>query len=94
MAIDTRDKRASTVNLLLPFGRVAPVPDGTLDAGDRQQVSGLYRGIAAGEPVISIEIGDAPAARTLVVFRDDRELVVDEPARELVVAADAREFVA
>jgi hypothetical protein len=25
-AIDTRDKRASVINLLLPFGRVLPTP--------------------------------------------------------------------
>jgi hypothetical protein len=48
MAIDTRDKRASCLMLALPFGRVFPVPDGTLAEGaDRTHLSLLYRGITA-----------------------------------------------
>lgn len=49
MAIDTRDKRASTLNF---NGCVMalPNPDGTIDQGDRQHVSRLYRGIAAAAP--------------------------------------------
>jgi len=41
MAIDTAAKRASAIGLL------PPLPDGTIDQGDRQQASGLYRGITA-----------------------------------------------
>lgn len=43
MAIDTRNKRASTIGLALPFVSVAPNPDGSLaDAADRRQMSWLY----------------------------------------------------
>lgn len=45
MAIDTRDKRASAIGL--PTFWIAPIPDGTIDAADRLQIAGLYRGIAA-----------------------------------------------
>jgi hypothetical protein len=43
MAIDTRNKRASAVNVALPFGRVAPDPDASLAvAPDRQQMGYVY----------------------------------------------------
>lgn len=43
MALDTRDKRASMINVALPFGRVFPNPDGSLNiVSDRQQISMLY----------------------------------------------------
>lgn len=47
MAIDTRDKRASALGRGLRFLAIFPAPDGTIDAGDRLQIVGLYRGIAA-----------------------------------------------
>jgi len=49
MAVDTKDKRASATGL--PWMPIMPAPGGTLDAQDRQQVSGIYRGIAAGSGV-------------------------------------------
>jgi hypothetical protein len=50
MAVDTRNKRASCVNVALPFGRVFASPDGTLDESDRRQMGGCYAGIEAAEP--------------------------------------------
>ena len=48
MALDTADKRASALLWGLPFGRLFPTPDAAAeDAGDRQQLVGLYRGILA-----------------------------------------------
>lgn len=47
MALDTADKRASALACGLDARAVRPIPDGSLNGGDRQQVSGLYRGIAA-----------------------------------------------
>lgn len=48
MAIDTADKRASCYMIALPFGRVFPAPDGSLNtANDRSHMSYLYRGITA-----------------------------------------------
>ena len=45
MAVDTRNKRASCLCLALPFGRVLPNPDGTVDEEDQQQHNFLYSGI-------------------------------------------------
>lgn len=55
MAIDTRDKRSSAVNITLPWRGLYPAPDGALDQADRQHVALLYRGISAAA-------GGAPAA--------------------------------
>ncbi len=46
MAIDTEDKRRSAGM------QVLPVPDATIDQGDRQHVSRIYRGILAGVLVL------------------------------------------
>lgn len=44
MAIDTKNKRFSCVNIALPFGRILPYPDGNLNVmQDRQQMALLYR---------------------------------------------------
>lgn len=43
MAIDTEDKRRSVVQII-------PIPDNLINAGDREQVAGLYRGISASPP--------------------------------------------
>lgn len=56
MAIDTATKRRSAVaTRRLPwFRRFLPAPDGTISAGDRQQLAFVYQGISAGAPVITI----------------------------------------
>lgn len=58
--MNTANKRASSINVGLPFGRVLPIPDGTIAAADRASTarsyyvaasaafSGLIRGIARG----------------------------------------------
>ena len=38
MALDTRSKRLSVIMLGLPFRPHLPIPDGTLDQGDRQHL--------------------------------------------------------
>ena len=49
MAIDSRIKRESA----LFFGRHHTIhPDGVIDAGDRQDILGFYRGILAPEPTV------------------------------------------
>jgi hypothetical protein len=52
MPIDSEAKRRSVPRWItgLPGMSQAPIPDGALDAGDRQQIAGVYRGIAAGAP--------------------------------------------
>lgn len=54
MAVDTRDKRFSMINLCLPFGRNLPAPDGTIDAEDRPFFLLLYVGILLGVPVAPV----------------------------------------
>jgi hypothetical protein len=48
MAIDSRNKRASSLFVGLPFGRVYPLPDGAITAADFEQESYLYSGIPSG----------------------------------------------
>lgn len=49
MPIDTADKRASAIHVRLPWRGLLPFPDAAVEnQADRQQVSGLYRGILAG----------------------------------------------
>jgi hypothetical protein len=47
MAVDSRDKRGSTLLLALQFARIWPNPDGSLVGDDRQHLGYLYRGISA-----------------------------------------------
>jgi hypothetical protein len=46
MAVDTRNKRASVVNVSLPWRGIWPTPDGTIDRQDRSEALGLYDGIS------------------------------------------------
>jgi hypothetical protein len=61
MAVDTRNKRASAINLMLPWRGQLPAPDGSIDISDRAQLVYLYAGIDAEE----IEV---PAGRVTVTF--------------------------
>lgn len=59
MGIDTVAKRQSALGqrwARLPFGRrfSQPIPDGTIDQGDRQTSGFVYGGILAGELIIAI----------------------------------------
>ena len=49
MAVDTPAKRSSMLNWACGLSfNLLPIPDGSYDAGDRQHLLGLYRGIAFG----------------------------------------------
>jgi len=50
MAVDDESKRKSVPRgpTGVPGTAPGPTPDGTIDAGDRQHIAGVYRGIAAG----------------------------------------------
>jgi hypothetical protein len=50
MAIDTRNKRHSAINVGLPYRGVLPNPDAAITAPDRLTVAFLYNGIAADAP--------------------------------------------
>ena len=48
--LDTRSKRASSVNVLKPYAADLILPDGTIDQGDRQHSAWAYSGILAAAP--------------------------------------------
>lgn len=50
--LDSRSKRAASVQLLKPYALDLPLPDGTIDAADRQHAAWDYSGIAA-----SVDLG-------------------------------------
>lgn len=54
MSLDTREARASACFVGLPWRGQLPAPDGGLDAGDRQQAGGYYRGILALHPGVEL----------------------------------------
>lgn len=47
MAIDTRVKRSSAINVGSPWRSMLPEPDGAIGQGDRQATAYLYSGILA-----------------------------------------------
>ena len=51
MALDTRSKRASSVQVLMPYIIASVMPDGTLNQGDRQHIALSYSGILSGNVV-------------------------------------------
>jgi len=53
LAVDTRDKRASAIHIGLPWRGLLPLPDGTVDQGDRVQAGLFYRALIA-EPAAPI----------------------------------------
>ena len=55
MAVDTETKRRSTAGMTIMALAIAPFPDGTVGAVDREHINGIYAGIS-------------PAARSLQKF--------------------------
>lgn len=55
MAVDTALKRASAINVSSPWRGILPLPDGSVDAEDRQVVPFHYSGILADDsgPVVA-----------------------------------------
>lgn len=51
MALDTAAKRFSMLGVCDSISASLPMPDGTLDAGDRAQFLSLYRGDDAEAPI-------------------------------------------
>lgn len=47
MAVDSRDKRSSAINVSSPWRGMLPLPDGTVDQADRQHAPFVYAGISA-----------------------------------------------
>jgi len=55
--LDTRSKRASSVNFFTPYALDLVLPDGTIDQGDRQHIVWDYSGVLAQVITPSIIIG-------------------------------------
>lgn len=53
MAVDTETKRRSALGMLVMALTIAPVPDGTVAAVDREHITGIYAGIAPASPGVS-----------------------------------------
>jgi len=52
--LDSRSKRASSVNILLPVVLAPVLPDGAISQADRQHIAWSYSGIAAAGPVVGV----------------------------------------
>lgn len=50
MAVDSETKRRSAAGMLIMALAIAPVPDGTIAAVDREHATAIYAGIAPGSP--------------------------------------------
>lgn len=72
--LDTRSKRASSVNFWQPSIMALVLPDGTLSQGDRQHTAWDYSGILAGAAVAPTVI--IPTERIYNVPFDDRGLTI------------------
>ncbi len=83
--MDTRDKRASSIGMLLPFLAVLPLADGAaLSQGDRQHTAYTYRGIDAG--AVAADAAKHPGA---CVF-NRRGLATEVRRRGFAVELDRR----
>jgi hypothetical protein len=54
MALDTVGKRFSALNSMCPWRGILPIPDGTIEQGDRQTFALLCSSVLAGEPVVPV----------------------------------------
>lgn len=58
MAVDTPSKRLSIIHLGNPWRQTVPLPDGTINAGDRLHTAYLYSGIAEQpSPTVAVDRG-------------------------------------
>lgn len=51
MAIDSANKRSSSINVGLPWRAQNPIPDGSFTAADRAHYSWSYAGLSYSDPV-------------------------------------------
>lgn len=54
MAVDSETKRRSALGMLVMALTIAPVPDGTISAVDREHITGIYAGIAPAAPAAPV----------------------------------------
>ena len=52
--LDTRSKRASAISALRPYMIAPPLPDGTIEQGDRQHIAWMYSGILSSVEIVLV----------------------------------------
>lgn len=88
MAVDTAVKRRSVLNARLPWlRRHIPLPDGTIDRGDRQTLLGQYAGVDTFVERRDITITVGPLQRTRTVGRGSTEAHAGPLTRSRTVGA-------
>lgn len=83
MAVDSRSKRASSVQILMPWVIAPVLPDGTISQADRQHIAYAYSGILAIAPDVT-----SPGRTYIVPFEDRTYTVPTDRNRTYVVPAD------
>lgn len=82
--LDTRSKRASSVQILAPYNLALVLPDGTIASADMQHIAWTYSGIAA------ISLAVVPAERTYALWQETRTFTVEQETRTVVVGQETR----
>lgn len=59
--LDSPSKRISSLGVTLHFIQAAPLPDGTLDQGDRQHIAVSYSGIEADPYTAPVDVEPNPS---------------------------------
>ena len=89
MAVDSRNKRASAVQILQPFGLAPLTPDGTIGTNDRLHIAWLYSGIAAETPA-TVTVDWTLQPRDLTWTLEDRDLTWTLQPRDLTWTIEAK----
>lgn len=82
MALDTANKRLSAIHLGSPWRGLLPIPDGTLNQGDRQHVMFFYSGILAEAPATITIFGLEYTAPALLMHYTAQKLLMHYTAEE------------
>lgn len=85
--LDTRSKRASSVQIIASYILSVVLPDGTISQGDRQHIPWTYSGILAVTSIISIcriVIVDAEN-RSVTPRAENRTTIIDLENRTVII---------
>ena len=84
--LDSRSKRASSIQILAPFILSLVLPDGSVSQGDRQHTAFSYSGILATAP----SAVTTPTSRTKAIGGRDTTLTIASRAATLAIPAADR----
>jgi hypothetical protein len=82
--LDSRSKRASSVQLLTPYNLALVLPDGTISTADRQHIVWMYSGITAVSPT--------PADRIWPIESETRVYPLADESRVWPIEAEIRVY--